>query len=185
MNEFNDAILEEAQEKEKNFVCDNVKKAEWCVKQINYAKETKATWKAYFDEQFDKICKECDWTISTMENHLRKFFDTVPHKMAKASESFPLPSAKLVLKRQDPIFTMDDDRLVKYFRDNKLDNYVKTETVTTTTPLWGEFRKTLAKDPDGAFAVAETDEGLKPVTADGEIVDCITVELRPWKFEVK
>lgn len=183
MNELVETVLTEEQEFQKRFVCDNDRAAEWCMNKKKNAEDQKEFWKRYYDEQYQKICKELDWTIAIMENHLFNYFAKVPHKVAKASESYTLPNGKLVLKNQEPTFTMKDEDLVDYLKAHKMDGYVKTETITK--PAWGEFKKTLAKDPDGKLAVVEMEDGLHPVTAEGEVVECITVELRAPKFEAR
>ena len=183
MSEFEEVVLTEEQEAQKRFECKNDRDAEWCMSKKIEAEDLKKFWKAYYTEQYEKICKDLDWTIAIMEHHLFNYFEKVPHKKAKASESYNLPNGKLVLKRQDPTFEMEDADLVEYLKSHKLDNYVKTEVITK--PAWGDFKKTLAKDPDGNFSAVEMEDGLHPVTADGEVVQCISMEIRPPKFEAK
>lgn len=174
---------DEEQAEQITMIVDDDRKAERMLEYIRWCNDQKGRWMKYYSEQMVKITKDMERKIGWAEYLLNQYFRTVPHKMAKKSESYQLPSGKLVLKQQAPKLTPDDDALVTFLKDNKLNEFVKTETITK--PAWGEFKKTLAKDPNGDLAVVEMEDGLHPVTADGVPVECVAVEIRGAEFKVE
>ena len=75
MSEFEEVVLTEEQEAQKRFECKNDRDAEWCMGKKIEAEDLKKFWKAYYAEQYEKICKDLDWTIAIMEYHLFNYFD--------------------------------------------------------------------------------------------------------------
>ncbi|WP_353963333.1 host-nuclease inhibitor Gam family protein [Tepidibacillus marianensis] len=65
--------------------------------------------------------------------------------------------------------TTDDEKLVKWLKDNGYTDFVKVEE----KPIWIEFKKKLNLEP-GLVTIAET----------GEIVEGITVAQQPDSFIV-
>ena len=165
------------------FTVTDDKKAEWCLEQIRNAEADKLQWKKHFDEQYRKIEASANWTIEIMKAKLRVYFSLVPHKKAKSSESYPLQTGKLIMKQPEPKYTPDAAALVAFLKDNKLDSFVKT--VTTESPNWNDFKKTLKKDDNGKPLLIDTDAGQKLVTEDGTVVEGVTVELRNPEFKVE
>jgi hypothetical protein len=159
----------------------NDKEAEWALRKIKEAEADKAFWKDHYDKQYASVCYTNDLTINNMKSLLQTYFASVPHKVTKTEENYALPSGKIYMKRQEPEFDYKKNPdFLKWLHENKMEKFIKTEE----SPKWADFKKTLAKDPDGNFAVAETDEGLKAVTVDGEIVP-VTVTLKAPEFMVK
>lgn len=165
------------------FIVNDDRKAEWCLERIRNAEEDKLKWKKHFDEQYRKIEASANWTIEIMKARLRVYFAQVPHKKAKSSESYPLQTGKLIMKQREPKYTPDAAALVAFLKDNKLDSFVKT--VTTESPNWNDFKKTLKKDDNGKPLLIDTDAGQKLVTEDGTVVEGVTVELRNPEFKVE
>ena len=151
-----------------NFVCDTDQKAEWCMEQIRRAEAEKAKWKAFYDEQYKKVCDAEDSTIETMKAFLYSYFETVPHKTTKTEENYRLPSGKLVLKRQEPEFRYEDAELVAWLRANQADKYVKVKESTD----WAALKKTLT-------VIGET-----VADEEGQIIPCITAAERPDIFTI-
>ena len=151
--------------------------AEWCLSKIREAQDEKEKWKAYYDDQLQKINNREDSRIAFFEEKLKEYFYKVPHKMTKTQSSYKLPSGKLVMKGQEPAYERDEEQLLAWLRQNHQERFVKTkETVD-----WSGLKKSL----EGAEGLAISNGRV--ITPDGEIVPGITVVERPniFKVEVK
>lgn len=112
-----------------------------------------------------------DRKTSYLKKCLQGYFQTVPHKATKTQETYKLLSGSLVQKKStSKMVVQDDDKLIAYFRQNDLGEYIKVKE----EPKWGEFKKLLSI-VDGNVIYTET----------GEIVDAVSVENVPEKFEIK
>ena len=182
MSEFEEMFDEEIPfTEEDRFHIDDDKTAEWAINQIREAEAEKAKWKKFYDERYQVICNECDLTIANMKSLLQSYLEKVPHKVTKTEESYTLPSGKIYLKKQDPDFDFKGNKkFLEWLHENKMTDFIKT----TEEPKWGDFKKKLAKDPEGNFAVIETEEGLMAVTTDGEPIP-VKVTLKPAEFKVQ
>ena len=157
------------------FVIDNDQKAEWAMKKIREAQEEKEKWKAYYDEQLQKVNAQSDRTIEFMQLHLERYFRTVPHKVSKTQESYALPSGKLVWKEQQPEYERDDEALIPWLIENNLDSqYIQIKESVNWAELKKMFKDRMFGVIDGRF-----------VTEDGEFVPGITVTERPDVFKVE
>lgn len=155
-------------EEDDGFVVDDDEKAEWCMEKIREAKADIAKWKEHFKKQQDGILRENNNTIARMEARLEKYFWTQPHKKATQSESYPLPSGKLVFKKQDPEYEREDETLIDWLKKNA-PQYVKTvESVD-----WDALKKTTSVI------------GEDLVSEDGEPIPGVTVKRRPDVFKVQ
>lgn len=164
------------------FVVKDDKAAEWCLRKIREAEADKVSWKEFYAEQYRKVEAECDRTIGRMKIYLYKYFEKVPHKPAKKSESYSLPGGKLVWKQQDPEFDYKSPAFVAWLKENHLHDFIKVKE----SPKWDEFKKTLLKDPDGNFETTKDENDvLRPVTADGEVVAGVEVMPRAAVFTVE
>lgn len=121
------------------FTVDDDLKAEWCMAKIKEAEDQKSFWKDYYEMQYQKVCDTCDLTIHNMEAMLRGFFDSVPHKVTKTQEIYPLPSGKLVFKAQEPEYERDDNAVLAWLKENGGGQYVKTKEALD----WAGLKKTL------------------------------------------
>jgi hypothetical protein len=156
----------------------NDQEAEWALRKIKEAEDNKEFWKAHYDQQYKSVCFTNDLTINNMRSLLQTYFATVPHKISKTEESYGLPSGKIYMKQQEPEF--DTKSLLDWLKVNGKTEFIEYKE----SAKWSDFKKTLAKDPEGKFAVAETEDGLRAVTKDGEITP-IPVTLRQPEFKVK
>ena len=143
--------------------------AEWCMTQIRNANEEKAKWQAFYEDRYQKVCESCDLTIANMEAMLRVYFDSVPHKVTKTQENYALPSGKLVVKRQEPEYTRNDEEVIEWLKANGGERFVKTKE----TLDWAGLKKTLS-----VMGESVADEG-------GQVIPCITAEERPDVFKVE
>lgn len=166
----------EEEEIQEEFTIDNDVKAEWALKKIqeetveaqryiNVCDSMILDYKSKAESTKQKLANQ----TSYLESKLRQYFETVKHKYSKTQETYDLPSGKLILKNPTKNFVVDEDNLVKWLKENNLDDLVKTKE----TPNWEGFKKTI------------TVVDNKVVTADGEIVDSITVSETPATFKVK
>jgi hypothetical protein len=149
----------------------NDKEAEWAMRKIREANEDKEFWKAHYDQQYKSVCYTNDLTISNMESLLQTYFGTVPHKVTKTEENYSLPSGKIMMKKQDPDYDRDDEKIIEWLKKNKGEKYVKVEEKLD----WAAFKKTLTvvgeacADGDGQLI-----PGLKAVERD----DVFKVQLK-------
>lgn len=161
-------ILETGEEKPV-YRCENDKDAEWCIRQILDAQKEKTFWKNYYAEQLQKVNDNCDATINNMTNYLQDYFLTVPHKETRTQESYSLPSGKLVLKKQDPEFERDEEKIILWLKANGGERFIKTKE----TLDWSGLKKTL------------TVMGETVADEDGQIIPDIKAVFRPDVFKVE
>ena len=167
-----ETLLEEDQEEQSAaFAITDDKLAEWAVRKIVEARNDTEKWRDHFAAQLSAIETRNQQTESYFIGKLAEYFATVPHKETKTQAKYSLPSADLVRKQQPPEIIRDDDRLLTCLDENGMFNYVKT----VRKPEWAAYKKTCIIQPDGTVADKET----------GIIVDGVTAEPRPDKFEVK
>jgi len=143
--------------------------AEECIQAIKAAEADVAFWKNYYAEALQKIAEASQRIIDNNTARLEAYFDTLPHKKTKTQESYPLPSAKLVRKHQDPEFVRDDEELLSWLKDNNGEKFIKVKE----SPDWAGLKKTL------------TVLGETVVDENGEIIPCIKATERPDVFKVE
>lgn len=150
------------------FAIENDEQAEWAIRKIKEARDNTVMWKAYYAEQTRKITEKDEATAALMKSRLAAYFMNVPHKQAKTQESYPLPSGKLVMKKEKLDFEAED-KLLDWLKANAPELVrVKEE------PNLAELRKAVTITVDGVY-MTETGEkiiGLKPV-------------LKPEEFKVE
>lgn len=154
---------------EHGFVVDDDQKAEWCIRKITEAKKEMMDWIEFYVAQTDKVKDRCQRRIQFFEAMLEQYFRTVPHKQTKTQESYQLPSGKLVVKKQQPEYIREDDRITEWLDQSGLDYLIER------TPKWGDMKKCL-----GLQVV-----GDQVVTADGEIIPGLAAVERPDVFKVE
>jgi len=145
--------------------------AQWCMKKIREAEETKEMWRKHYDEQFAKVTAASDASIAYMTAKLEEYFLTVPHKATKTQESYALPGGKLLRKKQQPKFDTDDEALVAWLKSSDMKQFVKVKESAD----WASLKKLVAMSADGEHVMM----------ADGEIVPGVTVTIRPDIFKVE
>ena len=174
---MNEEALQEQEyltEAERKFTVGSDLEAQWCLDRIREATAEKERWKTFYDEQYSKVEKACDFKIAYMERLLRPYFDQVPHKVAKTQESYPLPNGKLVIKRQGPEYERDDEQLLPWLHQNNLEGFIRVKESVD----WAGLKKTLTD-----LQVVGNSGQL--ITQDGEVIPGITVTERPDKFVVE
>ena len=147
------------------------KAAEWCMKKIQEAEADRAMWKAHYEAQMKKVNESADSTVAYFTARLEEYFASVPHKATKTQESYSLPGGKLILKRQQPEYTVDNAALVPWLEESFMGQLVKVEKKAD----WAGLKKIVTVTPDGAHVA----------TDDGEIIPGVTVTPRPDVFKVE
>ena len=113
--------------------------------------------------------KRADGINAFYTAHLERYFGKVPHKETKTTESYELPSAKLVLKYQAPEFIRDEEKVINWLKENEGGNFVKVKESLD----WAGLKKVVQVSGNDCI-VSET----------GEVVPGINVEYREPKFDV-
>lgn len=145
------------------------KAAEWCMKKIREAEADRAMWKAHYEAQMEKVNKAADESVAYFTARLEEYFASVPHKATKAQESYSLPGGKLILKKQQPKFEVDDDTLVPWLKSNFMAHLVKVKESAD----WATLKKVVNVSGSGV------------TTDEGEVIPGVTVTQRPDVFKVE
>ena len=163
---------EEEQEARPAFIVDDDTKAEWCIRKIREKNQELATWKAHYETLYAAIEKQINGDLeyfnTQLEMYLRRQQEAGFTKQTKTQVNYSLPSGKLVLKRQEPEYDKDNEKLVEWLEKND-PGLVKVKK----EPNWQELKKKLIY-MDGHMA-----------TEDGEVVPGIKATKRPDKFAVE
>jgi hypothetical protein len=115
---------------------------------------------------------ERDQQIAFFEYKLREYFESLPEeniKTTKTQKQYKLPSGTIKLVKQQPEFERDNDKLLKWLKDNNLIEYIKIEE----KPIWENLKK-VVKVEGGKIYNQET----------GELVEGVKVREREDKFVV-
>ena len=147
----------------------NDDEAEECIQAIKAAEADVVFWKNYYADALQKIADASQRIIDNNTARLEAYFDTLPHKVTKTQESYPLPSGKLVRKHQDTEFIRNDEELLSWLHDNNGEKFIKTKESVD----WAGMKKTLS-------VLGET-----VVDENGEIILCIKASERPDVFKVE
>lgn len=145
------------------------KAAEWCMKKIKEAEADRAMWKAHYEAQMEKVNKAADESVAYFTAKLEEYFASVPHKATKAQESYTLPGGKLIRKKQQPKFDVDDDTLVPWLKSNFMAHLVKVKESAD----WATLKKVVNVSGSGV------------TTDEGEVIPGVTVTQRPDVFKVE
>lgn len=151
-------------------VLNDDREAERLVQYIIWCNEQKETWKAFYADRLKKLNDQMDHKIAWAEKQLRDFFFTVPHRVAKNSESYTLPTGKLTYKFGSQKMEHDDAQLLPWLKENAK-GFVKSKTEESVD--WAGLKKTL-KIVEG-----------QAVNADGEIVPGVIVSMKADEFKVE
>ena len=168
------SIVEE--DVQEGFSINDDKTAEWALKVITEEKAEAQryinvceTWIAEYRLKAQKAQERFETKTSYLKQQLQEYFATVPHKATKTQETYKLPSGTLKLKFGKPEFIRDEKVLAKFLKDNGFKDYYEE----VIKPKWAELKEVV------------TVSGDKVITADGEIVEGVTVQEKPASFEVE
>ena len=181
MSEIYELELEEAlelrEEEVNTFTITDDNKADWALKKIAEERKEVERLNALAKQQIEEIELKIKHLEETTERKtaflkgcLAQYFETVPHKATKTQETYKLLSGSLVFKLPSQKMVKDDEKLLEYFKQNNMNEYIKTKE----TPAWAEFKKNLSIVDDKVID-----------TSTGEVVDVVKVEETAGSFEVK
>lgn len=170
--------LDDGQDEEgKEFKIDNDKKADLALNIIAEERKEAERLKELAKQQIEEIEMKIKYIEEKSERKtaflkscLAQYFETVPHKSTATQKSYKLLSGSLVFKLPSQKMVKEDVKLLEYFHQNGMEEYIKTEE----KPAWAEFKKNLS-----------IVDGKVVNTSTGEIVDAVKVEETAGKFDVK
>ena len=156
-----------------SFVIDTDAKAEWALSKIRAARSERDRMVDWYKSKIEEIKEQTDFETGNLERMLSGYFrmTEAAHKRTKTTESYSLPSGKLILKKQNPEYdykTHQQDAIA-WLKANKMERFVKVKEELDWEGL---------KETTGTI-------GGNVVTEDGEIIPGITVTEREEKFVVE
>jgi hypothetical protein len=165
---------------QQGYVIDNQDKADWALRKIKHsqqkideAKELKEKRIAQINLWYNAIECENNNQISYFESLLTPYAET--QLKGSKKRSFNLPNGTIGFRKSGDKFTIDgeevgskSEKLIKLLEESYV-SFVEVEKKAN----WGEFKKTLQI------------KGDKVITADGEVLEDIKVELGKDRFYAK
>ena len=158
------------------FIIDSDKKADWAIEKIkaeraefDRLRKIALDCIAELNQRVKELQERTDRRTGNLEALLVEYFHTVtPTKTTKTQTQYELLSGKLVLKKQQPEYVLDEAALLDWAKANAPDMVQTKESVT-----WGELKKLTTLDGE-KVVLAET----------GEIVSGVVAVPREDVFEV-
>jgi preprotein translocase subunit Sss1 len=150
--------------------------ADWAVAKIAEERAELDRIKRLADEQIHRIMDKVGAAERRYKNgteyltgKLAEYFETVPHKKTKTTESYRLLSGTLKVKLGGTAMKQDDEKLLEYLKASGNSEMVQM----TEKPRWGEYKKRL--EIVGDVVVDKTT---------GEVVEGVEVIVKPDTFTV-
>lgn len=170
-------LLEQPEDEAKVFAITDDNTADWALKKISEERKELERLKAIAEQQIEEIQlkvkhleESTERKTSFLKGCLAQYFETVPHKATKTQETYKLLSGSLVFKLPAQKMVKDDEKLLEYFKQNNMSEYIKTKE----TPAWAEFKKNLSIVDDKVIDMST-----------GEVVEVVKVEETAGSFDVK
>lgn len=151
------------------FVIDSDQKADWALRKIAEAENDSKKWVEYYQAQIEIIKAQTAESTANLKAMLQHYFDTVPHKTTKTTESYPLPSGKLVFKAQAPEYERDEEKVIEWLKKTNGTEFIKVKESLD----WAGLKKTVTVLED------------KVITEDGEVIPGIKAIPRDPVFTVE
>lgn len=171
---MDEVAIREEQEARPPFTVDDDAKAEWCLQQIKNRQAEIDKWTSHYASQLETMTKslksDIDYFTGLLGVYMTRQIDAGVAKQTKVQSSYTLPGGKLILKKQEPKFDVDSEKLLAWAKEH-CPQFVKV--VTEETPMWGELKKVCAVLGTSVF-----DEN-------GEEVEGVTAVERPDIFRVE
>lgn len=162
---------------DEEFKVTNDNNAEWALKKIKEEIEERDRLVAIaqheindLNDKINLINEQCENKIRYLKSLLAMYFETVPHKETKTQESYKLLSGSLVFKKPSVKINHDDEKLIKYLKENDGEKFIKIKESVD----WAEFKKSLE-----IMGEDVVDKEL------GCIIEGCTVEDVPASFDIK
>ena len=175
--DFDEALSMPEEEKERFKVKDN-EGADWCLRKIKALKTQQDENTGLAQKEIDRIKTWEKAENEKLQNNIAFFegllleYHLPIYQADDKKKTISLPNGKLKMRKQQPNFIRDDEKLVEYLKNTGQSDLVEV----IEKPKWGEFKKNLEVSEDGSIVA---DKGT------GELVDCIKAEIRPPKFTVE
>lgn len=156
------------------FTIDSLEKADWAISKISKHQRNAETIRQFANKRIREIE---EWAVKEMEhdkNSIAYFealllpFAEPQIKPTDKKRSLKVPSGSFGLKKAQPKFIQDKEKLTAWAKQSA-PAFIKTEE----SVKWAELKETLKI------------KGNVAITADGEIVDGVTVEEQPYTLTVK
>lgn len=147
---------------------ENDSAAEWAVHQIIDLQADTEKWRRHYARLMEDVESRNAEKIARRTAQLEEYFQTVPHRETKTTESYALPSARLVRKAQQPLYHRDDEELLRWL-ETSAPELVRAKW----EPDWAELKKHIVV-AGGEAVFVDT----------GEIIKGVRVEERGRKFTV-
>lgn len=170
-------VKDESEEFGATWFIENDAMADWAMEKI--AERNKETdrliclAKAKIRELEDTIVNlglKRDRENAYLTERLREYFDgVVDKKITATQESYKLLAGTIRRKYKSEKMVKNDDALVQYLHSSGQVEFIKTEE----KPAWAEFKKNL-----------EIVDGKVVDKSSGEVVDAVTLEDVPEKFDI-
>ena len=124
-------------------------------------------------ERLEKVKKEKENKLTRRDNYLLRYFEEIPEELKKKSktmEKYRLPSGEIIKKYPAPEFKRDNDTLVNWLKENKMNDYIEIKE----SAKWADLKKA-TKTIGSSVVLEET----------GEIIEGIEVIERAPTLEFK
>lgn len=175
MEDYTNEVKEE-------FIVDNDRKAEYCMKKIKAAQdehdrlmELVKIEREELNKKAEEIEKHLESETGYLKSLLWKYFEKVDSKETKTQRSYKLLSGSLVYKKPQTKIVKGTDEAWDTALIGYLESTQPELIETVRKPAWGEFKKNLVIGDDGKVVDMST----------GEVLDFIKAEEEPGKFDVK
>ena len=172
-------LLKEETPVRERFEVDNDMKAEWVLSKIRRIRADQKKERdelirqmQFYKDQMELVDKQADEEAAFFESMLIPYFaermEAGFTKSTKTQTVYKLPTGKLMLKKQGPVYERDNAELLPWLKENRPE-LVKVEE----SPNWAELKKSIKV------------VGESVVTKDGEIVPGVKVTEQEDRFEVE
>ena len=124
-------------------------------------------------EKLEKVRREKEHKLAWRDSYLLEYFESVDEshkKRTKTLEKYRLPSGEIVKKYQKPEYRKDNEALLQWVKENKLNEYLEVKE----SAKWGDLKK-MTKLVGNTLVYEET----------GEVVEGVEVVERPPVIEFK
>lgn len=162
------------------FKVTNDQEAEWIIEkanedliEINRFRKSLEEKLEVIRQKINKLYEEENRVKEWRDSYLLEYFETIDEKFKKKTktmEKYRLPSGEIIKKYQSPEYKRDEDKLLSWIENNKLNNFVEVKK----SAKWSELKK------------ATKIVGEQVVFNDtGEVVDGVELINRPPVIEFK
>lgn len=163
-------------EERESFIVDNEQKANWALRKIRQLQEKRVAnielaeneierINMWLDDINSELEQSIDFFTGLLEQYHRRIFEQDPK-----AKTIKLPHGKLKMRKQQPEFIRDNDKLLSWLKQSNKTDYI----VVKESPDWAQLKKTL-QVAGNALVDTET----------GEVVEGVEVVEREPKFSVE